>query len=117
MPDLEPSSEDPGEYLGSLSVGSEKVRVLKHRKAIPHEDGELWGYYHHTASGPEIRVHQTGTLWGQTEAQTTLHELIHAISETFGLELSEQTTRTLEQCLLQALASDTQGLLGLKRTQ
>lgn len=69
-------------------IGAIKVSVLKG----PLEDFGEWD-----SDSNEIRLKQDTGL--RNEGLTHLHELIHAVTDTYGLDLPESTVRLLETAI------------------
>lgn len=73
-----------------IRIGAQRIDVVP----MPAEDdtGDL-GRWHWEDQKIEIK----GTLRGQAWGLTLLHEILHAVSDLHGLDLTEQDVRSLEQ--------------------
>lgn len=64
------------------------------------ESYEDAGEYHDGPNGPVVTIGPSaGPKWSPTFAATVLHELLHFISDQYGMNLTERDVRTLEQTL------------------
>ncbi len=82
----------------TVRVGGLQVKV---RRDTSPEGINAFGYFQQTQDGAEICVDER--LYGVRELATFLHELTHAIDETYGLGLQHKQVHGLGEGLAQAL--------------
>jgi len=91
-----------------LSIGAEPVQVVEcdveYIEALAKHEfpGGIYGY---SVSYPNYTSYVNKELPGRSKASTILHELLHNISSVYGLNLSEQNIRCLEQGIVQILGN------------
>lgn len=99
VPESHPSQSDEfRDFPVALYVGG--VRIDVERARIPQETFGEFKYY----PRPSIVVDEL--LEPSSAWMTLLHELLHAVSEMYGLELDEGQIRTLEVALSDAFRSN-----------
>lgn len=54
-------------------------------------------------SSPGYEIRLSDSISGSIRDMTLLHEVIHAVSDHYGLEFSERTVRVLETALVQVI--------------
>jgi hypothetical protein len=91
---LESGQEFQTVSIGQTVVGATTVLVEQTEAQVFCEG--LHGYTTGDPSG-DIVVVLSGRLEGKRRRMVLIHEMLHAISETYGLDLSERTVRCLEQ--------------------
>jgi Zn-dependent peptidase ImmA (M78 family) len=78
-----------------VRIGTQDVKI----KFVPMEDGEFGDF--DAFPEPVIRVNLGVPI--EAQRMTLLHELLHAISDLYGLDLRESQVRTIEQGLGQVM--------------
>ena len=104
---LESGQEFQTVSVGQTVVGATTVLIEQTEDQV-FCDG-LHGYTTGDQTG-DIVVVISGRLEGKRKRMVLIHEMLHAISETYGLDLSERTVRCLEQGVEQGLSG--LGMLG-----
>lgn len=82
--------------MRTVRIGTQDVVV----EFVPMVDGEF-GVFH---AFPSPRISVNSSLPVEVQRLTLLHELIHAISDMYGLGLSEAQVRAMEQGLGQVMS-------------
>ena len=85
------------EQLSQIKVGTSYIPVFR--------DETLDGLFGCFENFPTQRILIKGQSQHQ-EDMTVLHELLHAVSDMYGLRLSESQVRVLEQVLTQLVADN-----------
>lgn len=91
---LEKGQEFQTVHVGQTVVGASTVLIEETRDDVFCDD--LYGYTTGDQAG-DLVVVLSGRLEGKRKRRTLIHEMLHAISEAYGLDLSERTVRCLEQ--------------------
>ena len=98
---LEKGQEFKTTSVGQTVIGAVTVLIEETDEEVFCE--ALHGYTMGDPSG-DLVVIVSGRLEGRRKRMVLVHELLHAISETYGLDLSERTVRCLEQGVEQSFA-------------
>lgn len=93
--------------MSSYRVGCIRIPVVSRVLEDAH------GLYESDQGPPRIVLDQS--LEGQQRALTILHELLHAASEQYALDLTERQVRALETALGQVICDNPQEVLELVR--
>ena len=92
--------------LFEVEIGAEPVKVIEadgeYMEGLVVGDNEM-GFYGYSVSFPEYTSYVNSDLQDRAKASTILHELLHNVSEIYGLGLNEAKVRVLEQSLVQIL--------------
>lgn len=86
--------------LAKLPIGSEMVQIQRVTAGEPFDD---YGAYFVDEETLERRILINNRLSGPALDSVVLHELLHAVSDIYGLGLSEKTIRVIEQGIGQAM--------------
>ncbi len=96
-----PKSEDVV-YPQFLQIGSHLVAIEQGESPITTDEGEeLYGYWQPLHTGGKIVVDDS--LEGGRKLAVFLHEVLHAVSDTYGLELKHRQVYGAAEGLAQAL--------------
>lgn len=101
-------SEQSGPYqtlscytLTELPVGAELVKIQRVMAGEPFDD---YGVYFVDEQTLERRILINNRLTGAALDKVVLHEMLHAISDIYGLGLTERTVRAIEQGIGQSMS-------------